>query len=386
MKLALFASCAPGLEPLLEREVHAIASNATRVPGGVECTGDREAVARLLLELGTASHLLVRFAQFRVRELAELEAHVSRLPLTSFFKPHVPRRVRASAMGSRLYHTGAIAERVMMAMSYRLKDKTSEPVVFDAESDKIEFVNVLVRIVEDRCTLSLDLSGPPLHRRGYRKNPYRAPLREDIAHALVRVSKWTPARPLIDPMCGSGTLVIEAARIAMNIAPGLDREFAYSLTALDDEGATLTRERDRLRALVRPAPSPLLGRDRDPLAIRASLENAERAGVIDAVRFEVGTLSGTLASITAEGEEAAPRDVAYVTNPPWGERLGDPDALAPLYRALGSLVRACPKSTLAMAAHDRKLAYQTGVAVESAFLTDLGGLKATAMVGPTKPR
>lgn len=386
MKLALFASCAPGLEPLLEREVQAIAGNATRVVGGIECSGDRDIVARLLLELGTASHLVVRFAAFRVRELAELEAHVSRLPLTSFFKPHVPRKVRASAMASRLYHTGAIVERVTRAMAYRLKDKHSEvfPAEAETESDEITQVNVLVRIVEDRCTLSLDLSGTPLHRRGYRKNPHRAPIREDIAHALVLVSKWTPERPLIDPMCGSGTIVIEAARKAMKIAPGLDREFALSLTALDDNGVTLGRERDRLRALVCAAPSPLLGRDRDMYAIRACLENAERAGVIDAVRFEVGTLTGTLASITAEGEDAAPRDVAYVTNPPWGERIGEADSLAPLYRALGSLVRACPRSSLAMVAHDRKLAYQTGVSVESAFLTDLGGLKATAMVSTAK--
>ena len=343
------------------------------VPGGVELTTDRDGLARVLVEVGLASHALVRVATFPVRELAELEAHVARLPWSGWLRRDVPRRVRARAAGSRLYHTGAIEERVARAITTRLGDAPPE----DAE----RAVPVMVRMEDDRCTLSIDAAGAPLHRRGYRLDPHRAPLREDLARAVLVASGWDASRPLLDPMCGSGTLVIEAALLATRTAPGLAREHALTDTALDD-GSRLARAKDEARARIRPAPALIVGRDRDARAIEAARGNAARAGALEAVRLEVGPLSEARAALSALGVE---RDVDVVANPPWGERLGEGASLAPLYRALGALVRSLPGASLTVLARDRKLAYATGVQLGSAFLGDMGGLKVAVMSSRTAP-
>jgi len=367
-RFRVFAACSPGLEPLLAAEIRGLGHEAAETPGGVDLVCGREGLVRLLFELGLASHVLVRVAQFPVRELAELEAHVSRLPWSGWLRRDVPRRVRATSQRSRLYHTGAIEERVWRAICARLGDSPREAEAEDA-------VPLAVRIIEDRCTISLDVGGTPLHRRGYRLDPQRAPLREDIARALIVISGWDGSRPLVDPMCGSGTIAIEAARLATRHAPGLERSFAIEQTALADE-ALLTEIRASLRDRIRESPTPIIARDRDPRAVIAARENAARAGVAASVSFEVGPLSSTREGLSALGLRGP---VAVVTNPPWGERLGEAERLRPLYEALGSLVRSLPKSSLAFAAHDRRLAHSTGVPIESALLTDLGGIKVALM-------
>jgi putative N6-adenine-specific DNA methylase len=237
----------------------------------------------------------------------------------------------------------------------------------------------VVRMVNDRCTLSLDATGEPLHRRGYRLDPGRAPLREDLARALVLASGWDSASLLVDPMCGSGTIAIEAALLAIDRAPNLDRHFALEHTALDPEGAALAAVRTAARTRIRPSQARILARDRDPRAFASTRANAERAGVLETIELEHGPLSTTLPSIErAPLRGATPR---IVTNPPWGTRLGPRDDLRPLYRALGQLRRALgPDARLALAAHDRRLAYATAIDLHSAFLTRLGGLEVNAMV------
>lgn len=379
MELAFFAACAPGLEPLLAIEVEAIAPGALAVPGGVEARGDRRTLARLLVELGLASHVLVRVASFRVRDLDGLESHVARLPWSGWVTRGVPRRVRATSSKSRLSHTGAIEERIARAITTRLGDggaggDTGAPTGDEAGAPPAAApIPIVARVVGDRCMISLDASGDPLHRRGYRLDPHRAPLREDLARALVIASGWDRTSLLVDPMCGSGTIPIEAALLAGDRAPGLARSFAMERTPLDD-GVALAQVRAEARARAHPTPGPIVGRDRDARAIQAARTNAERAGV--EILLEVGPLSTTITSIPTE-RGAAPR---VVTNPPWGERLGDPDALRALYRALGQLRRALGRTArLTLAAHDRKLAYATAVPMASAFMSDLGGLKVHAM-------
>lgn len=360
MDLALFVACAPGLERLLADEVQAIAGAAEAVAGGVEARGDRGTLARCLVELGLASHVLVRVASFRARSLEELEARVGRLGWSGFLTRGVPRQVRATASKSRVRHTGAIEERVARAIATRLGD---------APADAEDAVPIAARFVEDRCTISVDASGEPLHRRGYRLDPYRAPLREDLARGLVIASGWDRESPFVDPMCGSGTIAIEAALLATGRAPGAARAFAAERTPLD--GGAIAAARAAAAARVRPPRARLLARDRDPRAIAAARANAARAGVEDVVDFELGPLSTTLSEPGA----------AIVTNPPWGERLGDREKLKALYRALGRLRHALgPAAKLAIAAHDRRLAYSTGVELGSAFLTRLGGLELNAMV------
>lgn len=376
----MFVSCAPGLEPLLGAELETILGEREDpkdaphvVPGGVELGCDREELAHILVRCALGAHVLVRVASFPARDLGLLEGHVGRLGWSGFLRRGVPRRVRANAQRSRLYHTGAIEERVYRAIAERLGDDPPE-----AEGD--ESVTVNVRLFEDRCTISIDVAGSPLHRRGYRLDPHRAPIREDLARAVVIASGWDRRTPLVDPMCGSGTLVIEAARLASAHAAGLERSFALTRTALDD-GTLIGEARELAHTRMRSEVPVILGRDRDPRAIAAARANAERAGVAQLVHLEVGPLSTTKEALAALGVS---RDVQVITNPPWGERLevesthGHAD-LRPLYGAIGSLVRSIEGTRLTLAAHDRKLAYATGVPLESAMLTDLGGLKVAVM-------
>ncbi|MBX3270686.1 MAG: RNA methyltransferase [Sandaracinaceae bacterium] len=357
--LDLFAACAPGLEPLLAAELAALgALDARPLAGGVAFRGHRRVLYRANLECGLATHVLVRLARFGADRFEALEAELAALPWERWLLPGAPRRVRASAHKSRLHHTGAIVERAERAIALRLGDAPQD--------DEERAVPIALRLVRDEVHVSLDTSGAPLHRRGYRTTSGPAPLREDLARALVIVSGWDRASPLVDPLSGIGTIPIEAALYAEGRAPGAGRAFAFERTALLDE-ASWARVREASAAARREAP-PILGRDADPRAIAASEANAARAGVT--VRFEVATLRAAPALDAPRG--------AVVTHPPFGKRLGAGEDLAPLYRALGACA---PRGwALAILTADRRLGMRAGQDLATAFLTDAGGLKVRALV------
>ncbi len=363
MSLRLFAACAPGLEPLLADELAALGAAPDVVRGGVEVDADPTRLHRAHLETGLASHLLVRVQAFRAHSFAELERGATRVDWARFLSPGAPLAFRARAKKSRLYHTGAIAERVRGAVEAQL-GALPEP---DDGAPAL-----LARIERDRCTLSLDTSGEPLHRRGYRLATGKAPLREDLARALVRVSGWDPETPLADPFCGSGTIAIEAAILARGLPPGRLRAFALERTPLFD--ATLfgrLRAEAEARALER-APAPIWASDRDPGAVEATRANAERAGVLADLRLDQTPLGK--ARIAAD----APPRGALVTNPPHGERVGDPRTLRALHQTLGRIVP--PEWRVALLVRDRRLALATGLDLHTALLTDSGGSKVRMMV------
>ena len=360
--LRLFASSAPGLEPIARAEIHALGvTGALEVPGGVELTGDRALALRMLFELRTVSHLLVRVATFRADRFDRLEREVRAIDWPLWLIPGVPRKLRASAEKSRLYHTGAITERLARWIGEALGDGETSP--------SGEPLAIAARFVRDECTLSLDLSGEPLHRRGYRLDPGKAPLREDIAAALVIASGWDGVSPLVDPMCGSGTIAIEAAMIGASVAPGLLRGFAIERTRLS---TSVEVESARATARTHRTSAPrIVASDRDPRAAERTKGNAERAGVV--LEVEARPLS----SVSSDGLEGA----SVVTNPPWGERLADHGArLDRLHGALGDLVRRLGSTHLALVAHDARVARSVGLPLRSAFLTDAGGMKVRALV------
>ncbi len=375
MKLALFASCAPGLEPWLEQEVIALGAtpmlpeswplNIAQDIGGVRFEGDEWTLAHALVGLGLAARILVRIATFRVTELSNLETYVGKLSWTGWLQRDVPRVIRATAKKSRIYHSGAIEQRVMQGITRRMKD--SQRRVSEESSDQV--ASLVVRMENDICTISLDASGQPLHRRGYRLNPSYAPLREDIARAVVLASRWDRARPLIDPMCGSGTLLIEAAILAANWPPGLHRTFGLESTAFANRVSIEEVKRERFK-LVRPIDAKIVGSDRDEQAIAAAKQNLSAFDF--PIHFDTRPLSAT--PLPAE-------PISIVTNPPWGGRVSGDRDLFPLYRSIGDLRRrAADGSALTLVTSRRDLAYQTAVRLRSAFLTDAGGTKVNAFI------
>ena len=316
-------------------------------------------MADLCLNLGVASTLRVRVGAHFVRDFPTLVKKTGALPFEDFGAGE-RSTVRVTSRRSRLFHTKAIEERVRAGLARRSPG---------GEGSKVH-----VRVHHDRVTWSVDATGAPLHERGYRRATAKAPLREDLAFALVRLSGWTRDEPLVDPFCGSGTIVAEAARWAVGWPPGRDRAFACASWA-NFEGVF-----DRARAAAqdqgsRSAP-PLYASDRDPGALHATRSNLDRAGVLTHVQVARAAL-GDAPGLTTGREDRG----VWASNPPHGGRIGRADRLAPLYQAMGKLYRTLGSQwRLALLAADRRLAYQTGVALQSAAMTAHGGRKVWMMV------
>lgn len=373
--MSLFAACQPGLEPLLADELRTLGAVPDPQRGGVAFAGDARLLLRCGLWLGTASHLLVRIAEFRCRALGELQRKAAELLWRDWLRPHVPLAVHGTTHGSRVYHTGAIEERVADAIGAAL-GRTPPAAGKDDEA----IARVHVRFRNDVCTVSLDATTTPLHRRGYRLDGRKAPLREDLAHALLLASGWRPGTALLDPFCGSGTIPIEAAGLALGLPPGRLRPPALQTYAPfdPDEWETVRKER-------RPAAAaaPIVGSDRDAGAIAAARANAERAGVSAAVAFEHAAVSAQK-WLAGEG---APTTGAVVSNPPFGLRVGKGPDLRPLYQTLGAKAGALGAGwRVALLAHDLRLARRTGIALQAAWTTRHGGLPVTALVGEATAR
>ena len=243
--------------------------------------------------------------------------------------------VRVTCRKSRLYHSDAVAERVLAAIArvappgVNVEAPASNAVAeLDEESPEQPTSAQLfvVRIVDDEVEISADSSGDLLHRRGYRREVGKAPLRETLAAAMVLASGWRRNEPLLDPLCGSGTIPIEAALIARNVAPGIGRNFQFmQWPTFDARGwSEIVGE---ARAAVTTAAIDVRGSDRDAGAITAAKRNAERAGVDDALNFSTVSLSESLAELDDAGR--APGWI--LTNPPYGVRVGDDRDLRDLY-------------------------------------------------------
>lgn len=355
--LDLFVACAPGLEPLLVRELTDLGLTELRSePGGVEVRARASAISTICLHSGLANHLRLRVGDpFEVRHFDKLVKKTAALPWSELLRPGTRVDVTAVCRKSRLYHSAGVAQRVQAGIAKAI----GEPRESSPE------IGVAVRIVRDTCTLSLDLGGEPLHRRGWRQQTAKAPLREDLARALLRVSGWQADRPLFDPMMGSGTVVIEAATMARRIAPGLERRFAFEHTKLD---TALEEQREAARAMVLPrAPVPIVGRDHMQGALDAAQGNAERAGVADDVTLQRAALDEPWPELPG---------ALVVTNPPYGIRVGHVTEVHGLYEELGrqATARGWPLTVIVA---DRRFVRSAGGGLEPKLTTDHGGIKIT---------
>jgi len=376
-RFELFAICAPGLESVLETEMRTLGLDVgKRDIGGVAFAGGSSALFRSNLWLRTATRVVARVGEFHARLFDELERHSRKLAWSRFIASGQPVRLRVSTSKSRLYHTGAVAQRIAEAME---KSTGIAPTVTSAgdEDEEAETPLVIVRLFRDQCTVSIDTSGALLHRRGYRLATAKAPLRETLGAALLLAGEWDPRTTLIDPLCGAGTIPIEGALIARRIPPGLQRGFAFMRWPSFHE-PTWKKVLDEAREqMLGAASAPILGSDRDAGAIAASRENAERAGVAADIAFEAKAISHIAPPVGAPPG-------AIVTNPPYGLRVGDRDALRNLYAQLGKVAR--ERFTgwkLIVLSADPRLDGQIGGAMEPVLSTKNGGIAVRAMRSTT---
>jgi putative N6-adenine-specific DNA methylase len=336
----IFLTVAPGLEEALLTEIRGKGFRRPRaVPGGVVIDGAWPEVWRANLWVRGAGRVLARIVDFRAVHLAQLDQRARAVDWAAVLRADVPFRVEASCASSRLYHSGAVAQRIETAIRETLGAKQHD----DAP------VTIHARMEHDLCTLSVDTSGAPLHKRGYKQAVNPAPMRETMAALFLQECGYTGEEPLLDPMCGAGTFVIEAAEIAARLNPGRARPFAFELLANFDADSW-----GRMRAVdrARTPPFPSLGRDRDVGAVAMAEANAARAGLSDHTDFRQGVIS-----------DLAPPDGApglVIVNPPYGTRMGEGDDLAPLYRALGQvLLRRFGGWRVGLVTSERRLALET---------------------------
>lgn len=344
--LVCFATCPPGVEGLAATEISRLGARiGEQERGGFAFAADLATLYRLHLHGRLLHRVVVRIATFRTGALPELFRRTGRLPWEEWLTASTTIEVRATSHRSRLYHSGAIAERVAKAVAARLA--TTD----DGGTTELPPLLLFARLEENRCTLSLDASGELLHRRGYRLATAKAPLRESLACAVLELAGWRPELPLLDPMCGAGTFAIEAARLALGIAPGADRPFAFQRWRAFEPALwqRLVAEAAGQRRTTLPA--PIRASDRDGSAVAAARANAERGGVAGAVELR----EGDLFDLAPDGEAGV-----VTLNPPYGRRIGGSD-VADLYRRIGDHLRdrfggwryaiLCPTTALADATH-----------------------------------
>ncbi len=334
-----FASTIPGLEPILAAEITALGLTPLRLPpvilsgeardetGGVEFEAGLMDMQRANLWLRTAGRILYRMGEFRAIGLSELRKKASALPWELFLNPGRPVSLRVTCHKSRLYHSGAVAERVLGAISDRLK-KPVEAQKFDEDAPALPQL-IVVRLVNDVCAVSIDTSGSRLHRRGYRLETAKAPLRETLAAGLLLAAGWDTGLPLIDPFCGAGTIPIEAALIARRAAPGKNRRFAFMDWPGFDPALWKRLVQEAAGQELPAAPAPILASDRDEGAVGICRSNAARAGVEGDIRISRCAFSAL---------EAPPAPGWIVTNPPYGVRVSPTKDLRNLYSQLGNVL------------------------------------------------
>jgi putative N6-adenine-specific DNA methylase len=299
----------------------------TEDSGGVSFQASLEQIYIANLHLRCASRIIIRVGEFDAVGFDELRRKAAQIPWESYIKPGMDVAIRVTCRKSRLYHSDGVARELVKTISQKL-GKPSALVKPSDEAEKPPQL-IVVRIVNDHCTVSIDSSGELLHRRGYRLQTAKAPLRETLAAGLILLAGWQPEYPLIDPFCGSGTIPIEAAMIARNIAPGRNRRFGFMGWPIFDKkkyGIIL----DHARAQERILPLNIFASDRDAGAIEIARANAQRAGVEPAVHLENLPFSAI----------EAPADRGWlVSNPPYGVRVSPTTDLRNLYSRLGDILR-----------------------------------------------
>jgi putative N6-adenine-specific DNA methylase len=369
-KLRFFVAVLPGVEDLLATEVLELTGRApTVLAGGVEMEGD-DALYRVALGSAFGSHITLRTRALHARRFETLMRETRAVPWAGILAKNARVSVRARCRKSRLHHSGAVEERVLRAIG----ETHGEGTAGGPE------VTIICRIFHDEVTLSLDMTGAPLFKRGYREATAKAPLREDLAQVLLSISGWQRETPLLDPFSGSGTIGIEAARLALGILPGGQRSFDFEGAPFFDRAGFKSARAELEKRFAERRTEPIIHcADRDEGAISALRANAERAGVADAIRVHHAAL-GKAPFFRDPGGVGG----ALVTNPPHGRRVGDPTTLKRLYQSLGARIRELPGGfTVALLVRDARSARAVGVNLESRLSTDQGGSKVRMLVGKT---
>ncbi|MBO5552132.1 MAG: class I SAM-dependent RNA methyltransferase [Lachnospiraceae bacterium] len=328
-KYDLICPCHFGLEAVLKREIQELGYEIARTEDGrVIFHGDADAVVMENIHLLTAERVLIDCAGFEARTFEELFENVKSVR----WEDYIPKDGRfwvkkASSVNSKLFSPRDIQSIVKKAIVDHLSGVYG---ISHFEETGAEYP-LRVFINKDHVTVGLDTTGDSLHKRGYRPEAGEAPIAENLAAALIMLTPWRGDRYLVDPFCGSGTFAIEAAMIARNIAPGMERDFTAEAWSNLIDKRLWYEALDEARAEIRTdIKSDIQGFDIDPKVVAFARENAKRAGVLDTIHFQERAVSG----LSHHGKYGF-----IITNPPYGERIETLKTLPPIYRELGEAMK-----------------------------------------------
>ena len=325
MKFELIAPCHFGLEAVLKKEIIDLGYDITEsVDGRITFAGDADAVCRANICLRTAERILIKVGSFHAETFEDLYQGVKALPWEEF----IPERgkfwvKKASSVKSKLFSPSDIQSIVKKAIVERMKlSYHTDWFKEDGESYPIR-----VFLMKDEVTVALDTTGDSLHKRGYRKLESKAPIAENLAAALIMLTPWHADRILIDPFCGSGTIPIEAAMMAANIAPGMTRNFTAESWKHIITPQNWQDVRDEARdEIITDIDTDIQGYDLDPEMVEIARINAKKAGVDHMIHFQ----ARDIADLSHRKKYGF-----IITNPPYGERIGEQNELPALYKTIG---------------------------------------------------
>lgn len=321
----LLVPCHFGLEAVLKREIYDLGYEITKVEDGrVTFEGDEEAICRANIFLRTAERVMIQVGRFKATTFEELFQGIKNLPWEEYIPEDGKFWVKkASSINSKLFSPSDIQSIAKKAMVERMKQKYHK----DWFKEDGAAYPVRIFLLKDEVTVALDTSGESLHKRGYRTMTSKAPLTETLAASLILLTPWRKERILVDPFCGSGTFPIEAAMIAANIAPGMNRDFtAEEWTNLIDRKLWYECVKEAEDMIDTTVKVDIQGYDIDGEVIKAARENAKRAGVDHMIHFQQ----------RAVADLSHPKKYGFIiTNPPYGERLEDKADLPKLYTEIG---------------------------------------------------
>ena len=327
-KMTCFAAVPRGAEEIAAHELEQLGvGDVAAGRGGVSFTCNREGLYRANLWLRTASRVMVQLAVFPCSSPEDMYAGVHAIPWQELITPAMTLAVDCSLRDSVLTHSGFVALKTKDAVVDRIREACgSRPNVDTTAPD----LRINVHLSRNVCTVSLDSSGDALDRRGYRLERNEAPMRETLAAAVVALTGWDGSLPLADPMCGSGTIPVEAALLAAHVPPGLKRSFGFERWQDYDERVWKRLIREAESGIQRLPLGLITGYDRDSRALALAARNAALAGFEGQLHF----FHAALEEFKPEGDKGV-----VIINPPYGKRLGDEDELRELYCQIGDVMK-----------------------------------------------
>jgi len=365
---SLFAQINPGLEEILFKEIEMLGFNPEIETGGVNFKGGLREIYLASLMSRTPTRILIRLCEFYETFFSNIPERIAKYPWEIYINQNISKiRIRATSHKSKLIHTDAIIERVLKGIAKRIDRE------LEIQNDQEDLPLIVIRVLHDKFTISIDSSGLPLYKRGYKTFVTDAPLRETIAASMILSSGWDGSVPLLDPFCGSGTILFEALNFVMNKPVGVNRDFAFFNWRNFDNDIFNSVKEELMHSVKKNIKSEIYAFDIDKKAIKALKENAKKNDVQDLIKSDAKDFRDII----------PPQEKGFIiTNPPFGIRVLDKKTIDRFYiDFVGALKNRFKGWKIGVLIPNNKVKFFDSLSLESRLSFVFGGLRVNFLVG-----